>query len=45
MEFFLITYVELASYADALWARLEEDCVTSPKSVCEGGYHRTARKS
>ena len=40
--------LELASYADALWARHaiflphvgEEDCVTSPKSVCVGGYLR-----
>ena len=32
----------LASYADALWARdaifLPHECVTSPKSVCVGGY-------
>jgi len=39
--------LQLASYADALWARHaiflpheeeEEYCVTSPKSVCVGGY-------
>ena len=38
--------VMLASYADILWARHaiflphvgEEDCVTSPKNVCVGGY-------
>ena len=38
--------VILASYADILWARHaiflphvgEEDCVTSPKNVCVGGY-------
>ena len=29
----------VASYADALWARHAIlDCVTSPKSVCVGGY-------
>ena len=29
------------SYADALWAR-QKECVTSPKSVCVGGYSLAA---
>ena len=41
---FHIAIFLLASYADILWARHaiflvgEEDCVTSPKNVCVGGY-------
>ena len=39
----------LASYADILWARHaiflphvgEEDCVTSPRNVCVGGYKKS----
>ena len=35
--------VVLASFADALWAchaggMRDKECVTSPKSVCVGGY-------
>ena len=44
------TTIPVASYADALWARHaiflphvgEEYCVTSPKSVCVGGYNTSS---